>query len=427
MVLMNDIRTMYKQVPVSGGGLRFSLVVSLSAIAGLAVANLYYAQPMLAAMGGSLGATSGALGLIPMLTQLGYALGILLLAPLGDRIDRRRLVLLKLVALGLALSLSAFAPDLGTLMVSSLLTGLAATLAQDVVSAAASMAPSAQRGRVVGSVMTGLLLGILVSRVLSGFVAAQWGWRAMFGVAAFSIAGALVLASLVLPSLAPTTSLPYVQLLRSLGSLWRQQPALRRAALAQGLLSVGFSAFWSTLSLLLNAAPFHLGSAAAGSFGLVGALGAIAAPLAGRLADRRGSVFVSRIGTGLTLVSFALLFLAPRLTTHGQLWLLALSALGFDLGVQVSLISHQTIVYALEPAARSRLNAILFVSMFVGMAAGSGLGALLFARLGWSAVAALASVSAAAAFLLRLGALQGSGSVQTRPTLSGSAAECRPS
>jgi predicted MFS family arabinose efflux permease len=188
----------------------------------------------------------------------------------------------------------------------------------------------------------------------------------------------------------------------SLAQLWRQHAALRRAALAQGLLAVGFSAFWSTLAVMLHGAPFHLGSAAAGAFGLAGAAGALAAPIAGRIADRRGPELVTRLGATLVVLSFAAMALMPLLSPTGQLVLLAASAVGFDLGVQATLIAHQTIVYGIDPGARSRLNAILFVGMFIGMAAGAALGSLALAQWGWGAVTGLAVATALGALVVRL-------------------------
>jgi predicted MFS family arabinose efflux permease len=379
-----------------------ALVLLLATGAGLAVASLYYSQPLLGVMGAQLRVTDRVVGWIPTLTQMGYALGILLLAPLGDRYDRRRIILVKSAVLVTALLLAAAAPSIGWVLVASLAIGLAATLAQDIVPAAATLAPEARRGQVVGTVMTGLLLGILLSRVVSGLVAQWFGWRALFAGAAASIA-LLGLAQLGgLPSMRPTTSLDYRALLGSLGGLWRRHATLRRAALAQGLLSVGFSAFWSTLAMLLHAQPFHLGSAAAGAFGLAGAAGALAAPMAGRLSDRRGPEWVTRLGATLVALAFASMALMPLLSPVAQLRLLAVSAAGFDLGVQATLIAHQTLVYGLDPGARSRLNALLFVGMFTGMAAGSALGSLLFAQWGWKAVTALATASALAALATRM-------------------------
>jgi len=379
-----------------------SLVLLLATGAGLSVASLYYAQPMLGVLGADIGASARSVGSIPTLTQLGYALGILLLAPLGDRYDRRRIVLAKAAALCAALLVAGAAPSIGMLLAASLAIGLAATMAQDIVPAAATLAPEASRGKTVGTVMTGLLLGILLSRVVSGFVAEHFGWRAMFIAAAASIAFIGAAAWRGLPRFRPTTHLGYGALLGSLGTLWSRHGTLRRAALAQALLAVGFSAFWSTLAVMLHGEPFHLGSAAAGAFGLAGAAGALAAPLAGRLADRRGPELVTRLGAGLVVVSFAAMGFAPLLPPHAQLWLLALAAIGFDLGMQAALIAHQTIVYGIEPGARSRLNAVLFTSMFIGMAAGSALGALALAAWGWAGVTGLATGTAAAALAVRL-------------------------
>jgi len=167
------------------------------------------------------------------------------------------------------------APSIQVLLVASMAIGITATMAQDIIPAAATLAPVAYRGRVVGTVMTGLLLGILLSRVVSGFVAEHFSWRTMFFAAAASVAAIGVAAMRGLPHFKPTTTLHYGALLGSLGKLWRRYPALRRAALAQGLLSVAFSSFWSTLAVMLHAEPFHLGSAVAGAFGLAGAAGAL--------------------------------------------------------------------------------------------------------------------------------------------------------
>jgi len=377
------------------------LILLLAAGAGFAVATLYYSQPILGILGADIGASGHSIGLVPTLTQLGYALGILLLAPLGDRHDRRRIILIKAALLIAALLLAGFAPSIAWLLAASLAIGLTATLAQDIVPAAATLAPLAQRGRVVGTVMTGLLMGILLSRVISGLVAEHFGWRAIFFVAAASIALIGIAAWRRLPRFAPTTALSYAALLGSLRTLWLRHAALRHAALAQGLLAVGFSAFWSTLAVMLHAAPFHFGSAVAGSFGLAGAAGALAAPFAGHLADRRGPELVTRLGCGLSALSFAMLSLAPLLSTNAQLWLLGLGAIGFDLGVQASLIAHQTIVYSIEPGARSRLNAVLFVGMFIGMASGAALGSLLLGQWGWVAVTGMSALAALGALAVR--------------------------
>ena len=378
------------------------LIVLLAAGTGLAVASIYYSQPMLSVIAGSLVANPTTVGLVPTLTQLGYAFGILLLAPLGDKYDRKRIILIKATLLCLALLAAAAAPGIGVLLVASLGIGLTATITQDIVPAAATLAPEAHRGQVVGKVMTGLLLGILLSRVVSGFVAEHFGWRIMFVGAAISIAAIGVAVQQGLPRFTPTTQMPVRALLGSLVQLWQKYAALRRAALAQGLMSVGFSAFWSTLAVMLHGAPFHLGSTVAGAFGLAGAAGALGAPLAGMVADRHGPERVTRLGALLAALSFATMLVTPWLDPHASLVLIALAAVGFDLGVQVSLIAHQTIVYGIEPAARSRLNTVLVTSMFIGMSTGAALGAVLLAHGGWVAVSALAMLAALGALAVRM-------------------------
>jgi len=392
---MSSIQSTHDRLPGT-------LILLLAASAGFAVAALYYSQPMLGALGPDIGASARSVGFVPTLTQLGYALGILLLAPLGDRYDRRRIILAKATVLVLALLGAAFSPSVGPLLAASLVIGLAATMAQDVVPAAATLAPEAHRGRIVGTVMTGLLLGILLSRVLSGFVAEHFGWRTMFVVAAVSIALIGAAAARGLPHLRPTTQLGYGALLGSLARLWQRHGALRRATFAQASLSVGFSAFWSTLAVMLHGAPFHLGSAAAGAFGLAGAAGALAAPLAGRLADRRGPELVIRLGAALAALSFAAMLFAPLMAPGARLGLIVASAVGFDFGLQAALIAHQTVVYGIDPAARGRLNAVFFTGVFIGMATGSALGALVLAQWGWSGVALLGVLSGLGALAVRL-------------------------
>ncbi|ATM87886.1 MFS transporter [Yersinia enterocolitica] len=397
---MSVIQAISSQTESAERTLSGRTVLMLATGAGLSVASIYYSQPLLGVMGNDLHASVGAVGMVPTLTQIGYALGILLLAPLGDRHDRRIIILLKGILLTVALLLSGFVQDISGLLVTSLIVGVAATMAQDIVPASASLASAAQRGKTVGTVMTGLLLGILLSRVLSGFVAEYFGWRSLFMGASLSIIAITLVIWRSLPQVPATSTLSYPALFASMSHLWLQYKDLRRAALSQGLLSVGFSAFWSTLAVMLQD-TYHLGSAVAGAFGLAGAAGALAAPLAGTLADRRGPQVVTLIGTGLATVSFAALFLLPLLPFHMQIGLIVISAIGFDFGVQATLVAHQTIIYSLEPAARSRLNALLFTGVFVGMAVGSALGSLILEQIGWAGVVALISIAGIASLAVR--------------------------
>lgn len=369
--------------------------------AGFSVASIYYAQPLLPLMGANLHLSVEGMGLVPTLTQAGYALGILFLLPLGDRHDRRKLILMKSAALAVLLLLCSLTGQLSSLLIVSLLIGMAATMAQDIVPAAAILAPAGKQGKMVGTVMTGLLLGILLSRTVSGLVGALFGWRVMYQAAAVSIAMIGVVMWRVLPRFEIHSTLSYPQLMKSMAHLWKRYPALRRAAFAQGFLSIAFSAFWSTLAVMLLA-HYQMGSAVAGGFGIAGAAGAVAAPLAGGLADKFGAEKVTQMGAALVTVSFALMFLLPALPQHGQLILIAISAVGFDLGLQSSLVAHQNLVYGLEPQARGRLNALLFTGVFIGMSLGSVLGSKLYVLAGWSGVVTLAVVTGAIALGIRL-------------------------
>jgi predicted MFS family arabinose efflux permease len=391
------MRSTNKQGKLSGG-----TTLLLATGAGLAVSGLYYNQPLLSLMGRDLAASPGTMGLVPTLTQLGYAVGILFLTLLGDWTDRRRVILIKGVLLVAALAAMAFVPNVSALLATSLILGLVATMTQDIVPAAATLSEPSRAGRAVGTVMTGLLLGILLSRVVSGFAGSLLGWRPVYLGAAGSIALFLVLAWKFLPSMPVAEPIGYGRLLGSLATLWKRHPRLRRAALAQGVLSLGFGAFWSTLAVMLHN-RYGLGSDVAGAFGLAGAAGALGAPFAGRLADRKGPEFAVRIGAVLVATFFVFMFLTDLLPGRLPLVGLVVGAVGFDLGYQFCLIPHQTLVYGLDPSARSRLNALLFVGMFLGLSAGSALGSLLLAHFGWSAVLLLGAASGVATLVVRRG------------------------
>lgn len=398
---MSQLSAIKNSSPAARGVLSTPIIFLLAAGAGLSVASIYYSQPMLGIIGKTFNSGVADIGLVPTLTQIGYALGILLLAPLGDRFDRRLIILIKGTLLAVTLLLCGLAPSWHLLLLSSLSIGLMATVAQDIIPAAASLASDNSRGKTVGMVMTGLLAGILLSRVFSGVVAQWFGWRSVYALAAAGVWGITLTIWFAIPSFKPETTLRYPALLRSLGQLWLDYSALRRAALAQGLLSISFSAFWSTLAIML-AERYHLGSAVAGAFGLAGAAGALAAPLAGTLADRRGPNFVTKIASALVVASFALMFALPLLPVSGQIAVIVVSAIGFDLGIQASLVAHQTIIYAINPAARSRLNAIMFTVVFIGMALGAVLGSKALEHFGWSGMVTLATCAAIAGLCIRL-------------------------
>jgi predicted MFS family arabinose efflux permease len=381
--------------PAAMRSLSPGLLWILALTAGGAVANLYYNQSMLGLIAHSF-AAGGEISVVAMCAQLGYAAGLVLLVPLGDRMDRRPLILGQTALLALAMAACALAPSLGWEAAASLLAGFGATIAQQVVPLAVDLARPEDRGRTVGTVMSGLLAGILVARTLSGAVGQAAGWRAMFWLAAALavLMGAMLAAAL--PHTAPKTQLSYGRLLTSLLGLLHEHPVLRQASLVQACLFAAFSVFWSTLALLLERPPYQMGSTIAGLFGLVGLVGVGAASLAGRMADRRGPTLLVGVGAATVLVAYAVFGLWPSLVG------LIAGVVLLDLGVQMALVSNQARIYALGEATRSRINTVFVTILFIGGAIGSGGASLAWEHGGWTAVAGLGAVLAAAALALQL-------------------------
>ncbi len=353
----------------------------LALTAGISVANIYYNQPLLDALRHSFPASASWVGAVPTSTQLGYAAGMLLLAPLGDRFERRTLILLQIAGLCLALGAAALAPNLITLIVASLFIGILSTIAQQAVPFAAELSAPEARGAAVGFVMSGLLLGILLARTVAGSVAEYLGWRVVFGAAVIAMLALGVVVALRLPRHKPSSQLPYGLLLMSLWHLVRDEPILRNASVTGAAMFAAFSAFWSVLALLLSGAPFHFGPQAAGLFGIVGAAGALAAPLAGKSADRRGPSAVLYLAIGVTAVSF-LIFAASGHSLIG----LIVGVLVLDVGAQSAQISNQSRIYAIRPEARSRVNTVYMVTYFIGGSVGSAAGAFAWHHAGWLGV-----------------------------------------
>lgn len=373
------------QVTAADHRVRVTLTPSLlwlfTVTAGVAVANLTFNQPLLPEIGRTFGVSGGQAGVVATLTQMGYAAGLLFLAPLGDMLERRRLIPATLVAVAIALAAVATASSFAMLCTASFIVGLTTIAPQLVIPFAAGLSEPATRGRAVGHVMSGLLVGVLGGRVLSGFVGQLAGWRVMFGLAAVM---ALVLAAALaklLPRTTPPVSMTYATLLRSLWPLIRTQPVLREASTLGALFFASFSALWTTLAFALKTPPLHYGSTVAGLFGLLGIAGALAAPAAGRFADRSSPRRAIAAATGLNATAW-LLMLAIGRTLPG----LAAGVVLLDAGTQAAQVSNQSRIYALPAQAHSRLNTVYMVAYFVGGSVGSVLGAAAWQAAHWVGV-----------------------------------------
>lgn len=373
------------------------IVLLLAVVAGASVANIYYAQPLLTAIGGDLAVPEGTAALLVTASQLGYAASLALLVPLGDLVERRLLVTVLLAATAVVLAGAAVAPAFPALVAAVAAVGLTAGVAQVVVPLAASLAPDATRGRVVGTVMSGLLVGILAARTVAGGLAELGGWRLVFGSAAALMAGLAVVVRLRLPRVPPTESLSYPRLLGSVVGLVRTEPVLRQRMVLGALGFGGFTVLWTGLTFLLAAPPFGYSEAVIGLFGLAGLAGAAAAPVAGRLADR------GRAGTTITAALVALL-VSWGLLALGPLSLVALVAgiVLLDLAQQALQISHQSAIYARVPQARSRVTTAYMTAVFLGGAAASAATGAVQPLAGWTGVVLLGTGIAAAALVFWL-------------------------
>lgn len=358
------------------------LTVLLAASCGLIAANLYYAQPLVGPISQSLGMSPGAAGLVVTLTQIGYGLGLLLIVPLGDLVETRRLVL-TVMALG-ALSLVAAALSTGPVpfLAAALCIGLGSVSVQILVPYAAQLAPEAQRGRVVGNVMSGLMLGIMLARPVSSLIAAMASWHAVFAVSFLVMLALGAVLYRALPPRPPVVSLSYGSLIASMGNLVLTQPVLRRRALYQAGMFGAFSLFWTAAPLYL-AQGFGIGQVGIALFALAGVAGAVAAPIAGRIADRGWT----RAGTTLAMLVCILSFAATLMAAPGSdlgIALLVAAGIAIDFGVTTNVVLGQRAIYNLGDAFRSRLNGIYMATFFAGGAVGSALGAWAYAHGGWT-------------------------------------------
>ena len=371
-----------------------ALVWLMAITCGLVVANIYYNQPLLAAIGRTFRLSDSSASLVATATQVGYTLGMLFVVPLGDKLERKRMMLIMLLGAAACMGLAAVAPSFAVLAGASVLIGIFSAVPQLLVPMAAHLAPEESRGRIVGRVMSGLLIGILLSRALSGYVGLHLGWRAMFEIGAglMLLLGALL--AWKLPTDQPTFTGSYASLMKSLLTLTREQAPLRRAALIGASLFAAFSVFWTTLTFYLESPAFGYGSDVVGFFGLIGAFGALAAPLAGKMADTRGPAYTITSGIVLALVAYAVLGLGGAYVAG-----LVIGVILLDVGVQATHISNQSMVFSLVPEARSRLNTVYMTAYFIGGSLGSIAGGLAWTHGGWPAVCLLGGALTAVALV----------------------------
>ncbi|MTD15759.1 MFS transporter [Nakamurella sp. YIM 132087] len=383
--------------PTRTTALRGPVVLLFAVVTAVAAGTLYFGQPLVEEIRADLGVSEQAVSITIALTQIGYVVGLLLLVPLGDRVDRRKALGVLLGLLALAQVGVALAPSLVLLDIAVVLVGLTACVAQLTVATAANMAPEQTRGRVVGTVMSGLLLGILLARTVAGWIGEWGGWRAVYFVGAGLVLVTGAAALRVVPRSKPLVTGSYRALLASIGALVRDLPVLRvRAALGFALFG-GFSVLWTPLGFLLSAEPYGYSTAVIGSFGLIGAGGAAAAMVAGRITDRFGPVVLTLVTTTVLVLAWA-----PLLLGGTHLWALIVGILVLDLAAMGLHITNQSEIYALDPAARSRLTAAYMATYFLGGVVGSAVAGLAWTHGGWGAVCAVGAGFGVLAVLLGL-------------------------
>ncbi|HZY38897.1 MAG TPA: MFS transporter [Mucilaginibacter sp.] len=361
---------------------------------GLIVANLYYNQPLLDEMARTFHVSKAKVGQVSYFTQLGYATGMFFLAPLADMVKRKRLMMVIFGFIVLSLLITAASASINLLVCFSFILGAASLIPQILVPMAAHLAKPEERGKKIGFIMSGLLIGILLSRTFSGLLGEYFGWRAVFYVAAGIMLVTWLLLWLFLPEVEPDYDGTYGSLMASLIDLIKREPKLRVAALRGALCFACFSAFWSTIVFLLKA-NFNLGSDVAGEFGLAGAAGALAAGLMGRLSDKTDAYKLSGFTILLVLISFAIFYLSAH-----SIWGLIAGVIVLDAGVQATHISNQSIIFALRPEARNRINTIYMVTYFLGGTAGTFIATLLWKNFQWNGVCAIGAILTILTFVI---------------------------
>jgi predicted MFS family arabinose efflux permease len=369
----------------------------ISIATGVSVSCIYLSQPLLQTLGTHFGTSTGNIGLVASFTQIGYALGLFFLIPMGDILSKKKLIITKQILLVISLLFAAISTHWIALLIASTFIGLLATVAQDFVSFSADLAEEKSRGKVIGLVMSGLFMGILCSRTLSGIIADFGGWRSVFVI--FSIATILlsIIVIFKVPTIHPSHEVKptYRELLISLVHQFNSREKLRTSLFTQGLLGFGFSAFWTNLSFHLGGPTFNLSTTQIGLFGIAGAAGVLIAPIAGKKVDTQGPYKGITSGALLVIASFLAMWAWPS-----SLIIIILGTVTFDLGLQAALVSHQAIIFSLDAQARSRINAIFMTGLFTFFALGSFISVKLQQNFGWRAVLMSGIITSCVALVL---------------------------
>jgi predicted MFS family arabinose efflux permease len=377
------------------GTMSRALVLLFAVASGLAVANAYFAHPLLDVMAADLGLPRATIGLVVGATQVGYGLGLIFLVPVGDLLDRRKLVIVQSLLSVAALLCVGFASTGLALLVAMAAMGFFAVVTQAFVAYAASLAPPARRGEVVGTVTSGIVLGILLARVVAGALADVSGWRAVYLLSAgLTLMIAAVLFYVLPPQPGRGERLSYPKLIGSLITVFMQERVLRVRAILAMLIFADVTTLLTPLVLPLSAPPYSLSHTAIGLFGLAGAAGALGAARAGRWTDRGHGERVTGIALALMLVSWLPIALLP----HSILWLIA-GVLILDFGLQAVHVTNQGLIYRVRPEAQSRLTAAYMVFYSIGSALGSSSSTVVYAHYGWTGVSLLGAAIAAAALV----------------------------
>ncbi len=356
------------------------------------VASIYYNQPLLLVMGKSLGRDANSMEFVAVATQLGYACGILCFVPLGDVAERRGLMMRMYGGVSIALLAAAFAHGLWQMIVVSVAIGLLASVTHVALPMAPDLVPEEKRGQAIGTVMTGLLLGVLLARSFAGWVARLSGWRTVFIIAAIMNAAFVPIMMRAMPRMEPKQTLTYKATMKSLWTLFTGEPLLREAGVLGALTFGSFSCFWTTLAFLLHS-HYGMGPGVAGTFGVVGAAGALIAPVAGKLSDKRGTRFVVTVAGGVLTASYLWLWFSERMkvSTAWHMVGLVVGVVALDLGAQMMQVANQTRIFGIGSGeSRSRLNTIYMTMYFAGGALGSALSGMAWSHWRWDGVCALA-------------------------------------